>query len=256
MTRMQLVELDAWFRDLLRLDDLAGIDPSLNGIQVSRRNTGITRVAFAVDACMETFRRAVEQNADLLFVHHGIFWGHETRLTGAHYERIRFLIENDLALYAVHLPLDMHPEVGNNAGMAAALGLHELRPFGTYRGQQIGYAGILPESRTIDQVAQTLFGGSEQTLGMLPFGPREIRSIGLVSGGAPHEVEEAIAARLDLYVTGDAAHTVYHRAMETGMNVIFGGHYLTETWGVRQLSRKLAASSDLDTIFIDVPTGL
>ena len=169
MRSMHLVELDAWFRDAMSIDDLEGIDSSLNGLQVTRHTTEISRVAFAVDACLETFRRAVEQQADMLFVHHGIFWGHESRLTGTHYERIRFLIENDLALYAVHLPLDMHPEFGNNAGMAAALGLVELRPFGTYKGQTIGCAGRLPQPRSIEQVAQTLFGGSEHTLGILPF---------------------------------------------------------------------------------------
>ncbi len=256
MGTMQLVELDALFRDLMRLEDVASIDPSLNGLQVSRHRSEVTRVAFAVDACMETFRRAAQQQADLLFVHHGIFWGRETRLTGAHYERIRFLIENDLALYAVHLPLDMHPEFGNNAGMAAALGLNEVRPFGTFKGQQVGCAGTLSEPRTIEQITQTLFGGTEQVLGLLPFGPRDVRTVGLVSGGAPHEVEEAIAERLDLYITGDAAHTVYHRALETGINVIFGGHYLTETWGVRLLAERLAAQTDVETLFIDLPTGL
>ena len=256
MARMQLVELDAWFRDIMRIADLEGIDPSLNGIQVTRRNSEVSRIAFAVDACVETFHRAVEQGADMLLVHHGIFWGRESRLTGAHYQRIRYLVENDLALYAVHLPLDMHPEFGNNAGMAAALRLREVRPFGTFKGQQIGCTGLLPEAQSIEEIAQTLFGGTDQTLGVLPFGPRQIRSVGLVSGGAPLEVEEAISEHLDLYVTGDAAHQVYHRAMETGINVIFGGHYLTETWGVRLLSERVARESDMETLFIDVPTGL
>lgn len=256
MTVMQLTELDVWFRDQMRIDDLAGIDPSLNGVQVTRREQEIDCVAFAVDACMETFRRAVEQNAQMLVVHHGIFWGHETVLTGTHYERIRFLLENDLALYAVHLPLDMQPDFGNNAGMAAALGLKDIRPFGRYKGYQIGCAGVLPEVRTVEQVCRTLFGGTDQTLGVLPFGPREIRTVGLISGGAPNEVEEAITDGLDLYITGDAAHTVYHRAMEEKINVVFGGHYLTETWGVRLLSKLLAEQTGVKTVFIDVPTGL
>jgi dinuclear metal center YbgI/SA1388 family protein len=256
MTGMQLAELDVWFRDRMRISDLAGIDGSLNGIQVTRREPEIGCVAFAVDACMETFRRAVEQGADMLLVHHGIFWGHERTLTGTHFDRIRFLLENDLALYAVHLPLDMHPQFGNNAGMASVLGLTGVRPFGSYKGQQIGCAGVLPEPRTIEQICSTLFGGAAQTLGVLPFGPREIRTVGLVSGGAPHEVEEAIADGLDLYITGDASHTVYHRAMEEKINVVFGGHYLTETWGVQLLSKLLAEQTGIRTFFIDVPTGL
>lgn len=256
MTGMRMVELDMWLRDQMNIDAMASVDNSLNGIQVERHNPEVSCVAFAVDACMGTFQRAVEQTADVLFVHHGLFWGKESTITGAHYERIRFLIEHDLALYAVHLPLDMHPEFGNNAGMAAALGLEQVRPFGWYKGHQIGFAGTLPRSQSMEQICRTLFGGTDSVLGILPFGPRDISSVGLVSGGAPYEVEQAISEGLDCYITGDAQHTVYHRAMEEKINVIFGGHYLTETWGVRLLSLRLAEETGLRTSFIDVPTGL
>ena len=256
MTGMRMVELDRWLRDQMNIDAMASVDNSLNGIQVERHNPEVSCVAFAVDACMETFQRAVEQKADVLFVHHGLFWGKEATITGTHYERIRFLIEHDLALYAAHLPLDMNPEFGNNAGMAAALGLEQVRPFGWYKGHQIGFAGRLPSPQSMEQICATLFGGTEAPLSMLPFGPREIQSVGLVSGGAPYEVEQAISEGLDCYITGDAQHTVYHRALEEKINVIFGGHYLTETWGVRLLSLRLAEAMGVRTVFIDVPTGL
>ena len=254
---MLLEDLDRYIRSQLRIDDLAGTDKSLNGLQVGRRDKEIEHCAVAVDAALETFRRSAESGADMLFVHHGIFWGSEQPVTGMHYERIRFLIENDIALYACHLPLDMHPEFGNNAEMAEYLGLQEIEPFGDYRGRfTIGFKGSLPEARRLDDVVRQLFGSPDEVLGILRFGSEQVRHIGIVSGGAPGAVHEAIEDGLDLYITGDASHTVYHPCMEAGMNMVFGGHYLTETWGVRGLARRLEQEHGIRTSFIDVPTGL
>jgi len=252
---MTVQELDAYLRSQLRIDDLARTDSSHNGFQVGRRKQEVSRVACAVDACMETFRRAAEWNADVVLTHHGLFWGRVIPVTGGHYERLRFLMEHDIALYALHLPLDMHPEFGNNAVMARELGLEELQEFGLYKGFPIGFRGVLPQPRSLSQITDTLFGGNEEALGILPFGPEEIRSVGLVSGGATFEVHEAISEDLDLYITGDASHTVYHTALEAHINVIFGGHYLTEVWGPRALGERLNRDTGLETVFIDVPTG-
>jgi dinuclear metal center YbgI/SA1388 family protein len=253
---MLLTELDQYFRGHLAIDEMARIDPSMNGVQVGRSATPISKVAFAVDACLETLERAHEQGAQVLVVHHGIFWGKEQAITGHHYRRIHSLLQNDLALYAIHLPLDKHPDLGNNIQMARKLKLSKIEAFGEIKGDMIGYRGKLPEAQRVEQIVTTLFGSSDSVIQSLPFGPQEIRQVGIVSGGAPGSVHEAVRKGLDLFITGDASHTIYHAALEDGINVVFGGHYNTETWGVAALCKRLAADTDLETTFIDVPTGL
>jgi dinuclear metal center YbgI/SA1388 family protein len=253
---MTLNEFDEWMHAALPIDEFARIDSSRNGLQVTRRNQEIQRVAVAVDAAMETFERAADWGADVLLVHHGLFWGREQVLTGDHYERVRFLLDHDIALYAVHLPLDAHLSLGNNAGMAAALSLEEVEPFGLVKGMPIGVEGRFPRPVSIDEVVATLFGDTYRPLSVLPFGPAEIRSVGIISGGAPLEVDQAIEQGLDLYITGDANHIAYHRCRESGINAIFGGHYATEVWGVQLVGRKLEEEAGLVVTFLDVPTGL
>ena len=234
----------------------ARVDPALNGLQVGRAGTELTRIAFAVDACLETFQRAVEWGAELLFVHHGLFWGRPLALQGAHLARVRLLLEHDLALYAMHLPLDCHPTLGNNAGMAQALDLQARTPFGEYRGAMIGLQGSLPEPRPLADVAAALFGGERNCLAVLPFGRELIERVALVSGGGTRDLDAAIAAGVDLFVTGDAAHENYHAALEAGINVVSGGHYLSEVYGVRAVAERLARDTGVATNLIDVPTGL
>ena len=253
---MLLKDFDKMIRELLDIDRIDPLDVSLNGLQVSRSKDEIKKVAFAVDACMESFKRSADLNADILFVHHGIFWGKPYRITGGLYNRIQFLIKKDIALYGVHLPLDMHPEIGNNAGIAHRLGLESIEPFGDYHGLKIGCKGALPSAKTIDDIIDSIPGRAAELLAKLNFGPKKIRTIGIVSGGAPEVVSQAIAESIDLYITGDASHTVYHEAMEGGINVLSAGHYSTETWGVKLLMKKIESETDLSTVFIDIPTGL
>lgn len=253
---MNLEEADAYFRGVLSMDDLASIDSSNNGIQIGCGDKTIERIAFAVDASLESARRAASWKADMLFVHHGLLWSRAVPLVGFHLERVREFMVNDMALYVAHLPLDMHAEVGNNGAMAAALDLEDRRPFGEYKGQRIGQRGELPKPATLDQVIIRLFGSGDAVLGVLPFGPEEIRTVGIVSGGAPYDVRQAIDEDLDLYITGDASHNVYHDCLEAGINVIFGGHYATETWGVKTLAGRCAADTGIKTTFLDIPTGL
>lgn len=253
---MLLDDLDGYFKQLMNINDLASVDNSLNGIQVGRTEKDIQRVAFAVDACAETFRRAVEKKADLLFVHHGLFWGESIKIIGSHYNRLKYLLENDLGLYASHLPLDMHPEFGNNAVMAAALDLHEIEPFGVYKGIPIGYKGILPREMRIEEVLTILSLDQASCAAVLPFGIKENRSVGIVSGGATREISQAIEQSLDLYITGEASHQIYHLCLEEGINVVAGGHYQTETWGVIKLAERLQQDTRLETFFLDVPSGL
>jgi dinuclear metal center YbgI/SA1388 family protein len=252
---MTLRELDGWLSGLLSVREIEAIDPSRNGIQVGRRTAEVRKVAFAVDASRESFRRASQWGADVLFVHHGLFWDRPVRLDGTLYERVRALVESDMALYASHLPLDVHPEVGNNAGLARHLGLTEIRSFGAYKGVKIGCKGLLASPLSLEEVLR-LLGAGATGVRSLPFGPEKIRSVGIVSGGAPYEALQAAAEGLDLFITGEGAHGVYHDCLEAGIHAIFAGHYYTETFGVRLLCEKLAAETGLETRYLEVPTGL
>jgi len=253
---MKTNELDHWFSQLLAPEAFAPNDPSMNGIQVDNDGADVSRVAFAVDACEETILRAAALGAGMLFVHHGFFWGKPLAVRGAHYRRIKALVGANMALYASHLPLDAHPEVGNNSSLASLLGLESLTPFGEWRGRVIGFSGEFSKAVTLDDVLVRLFPDGKKPAHVLPFGPKEIRSAAVVSGGASDEIHEAIALGVDLFVTGEIEHEAYHPAMENRINVIAGGHYQTEIHGVRKVAERLALDTGIDTVFIDVPTGL
>jgi dinuclear metal center YbgI/SA1388 family protein len=252
---MTLLEFDRWVRSILAIDETHGRDRSLNGIQIGPDHRVIKKIAFAVDASLAGFQRAAREGADLLFVHHGLFWGVPLALRGSHYERIHFAMEKELSLYAVHLPLDMHDELGNNAGMAALLGLENLEPFGDYNGLKIGWKGTLPQASSPMDIMKGLWGNT-QDMSLLDFGPEKVTSIGIVSGGASREVEQAVDEKLDLYITGEPSHQTYHYCLEQGINVIAAGHYATETFGVKLMAQRVKQELGIDSIFIDLPTGL
>lgn len=253
---MDLRDFDAWLRSLLEIEALARVDDSLNGIQVGRSGGPIDAVAFAVDASMETMRRAADAGAQALMVHHGLFWGPAARIDGALRDRVKFLIDHDLALLACHLPLDKHPELGNNAVLADLLGLAKRKPFGVYHGVALGFSGSLEPALTLDEAIARVLPDGGRPLSVLPFGPKEIRTAAVVSGGAAMEAFQAIEAGVDLYVTGENTHSIYHAALESGLNVVAAGHYATEVWGVKALAARLAADLGVRTFFVDVPTGL
>jgi dinuclear metal center YbgI/SA1388 family protein len=250
-----LREFDHRMREWLHLEEFEAADDSGNGLQVANAAGRLKRIAFAVDACLESFRRAREWKADLLFVHHGLFWGRPLPVTGGHYQRLKALLAADCALYAVHLPLDAHPVLGNNAGIAALLGLEEIESFGLYKGIKIGLKGRFPEAKSLADIRRTLSGGQNGGLSGLPFGPESIRSVGIVSGAASSTAAQAIEEHLDLFITGESSHTIYHPCLEAGLHVLFGGHYLTEVWGVRQVCEKVREEMGLETLFLDLPTG-
>jgi dinuclear metal center YbgI/SA1388 family protein len=249
-------QLDAFFRDILDIDGFLSIDDSLNGLQVDNDGAGITKIAFAVDACLETFKRAAAGGAGLLFVHHGLFWGKPERIAGNLRARLQFLLDHNLALYAAHLPLDQHPELGNNAGLAELLGIEAPEPFGAYHGRKIGYKGKLRTPLTVDEAVKRIGFGANRCVGVYPFGKNENHRCAVISGGAADEVFQAIEEGVDLYVTGESSHSVYHHLLESGINMIAGGHYATEVWGVRRVMEKCASQLEADIEFIDVPTGL
>jgi dinuclear metal center YbgI/SA1388 family protein len=253
---MTTAQLDAFFSELLGVAAMEGIDHSLNGLQVDNDGGEIGKIAFAVDASLESFRRAAASGAGLLFVHHGLFWKEPLRVRGNHRERLKFLLDNNLALYGVHLPLDRHSRWGNNAALGELLGLRDMEPFGLYHGCKIGFKGRLEKALRIGEAASRIGFQGREPLGVYPFGPEEIQSAGVISGGAAAEALQAIEEGLDLYVTGESSHEIYHHILEGKINMIAGGHYSTEVWGVRRVMEQCALSLGLDVEFLDIPTGL
>ena len=253
---MKVHELDGYFKSILDIEGFVRTDYSLNGLQVGDENAEVTKAAFAVDACLETFLRAAESGAQLLFVHHGIFWGRPFAVTGSAYKRMAALVNSKLALYAVHLPLDMDPVLGNNAGIMRSLGIEEMQPFGVYKGVKIGYKGSLAQPAGLNDLIAGMDIPADDVLQILPFGKELVSTVGVVSGGAVDELDDAIREGLDVYITGDAGHKAYHMAMENGINMICAGHYATETFGVRQVAARTGEDTGIETVFIDLPTGL
>ncbi len=253
---MNTEELDSYFRDILDMDIVAGIDSSMNGFQVNQNTKPIKKAAFAVDASLETFKRSVDMKADVLFVHHGLFWGFPLAVTNNHYERLSFLIQNKLSLYAAHLPLDINPVVGNNYGMAMQLDMQNLQPFGSYKGLKIGVSGTLKNDKNIGEIIDMLGTDQKEVLSILPFGSKKISTVAIVSGGGTRKVSQAIDQKIDLYITGDVSHEIYNTCLERKINMVSAGHYFTETFGPKLLAEKLKKDKNIETFFIDVPTGL
>jgi dinuclear metal center YbgI/SA1388 family protein len=249
-------KLDLFFRSFLEIDGFTGVDNSLNGIQVDNDGGEISKIAFGVDASLETFERAVAVGAGMLFVHHGLFWGTPLLLKGNHRPRVKFLLDHNICLYAVHLPLDQHPQMGNNAVLADLLGLENREPFGEYHGRKVGYKGIFPQPITAEQAVQKIAFVNRPPLGIYSFGKKENVSCAVVSGGAANEARQAIDEGVDLYITGEMSHQVYHECLEGKINMIAGGHYSTEVWGARAVMRHCAEELHIDVEFVDVPTGL
>ena len=255
---MNLHELDKFFNSILHKENFSS-DISLNGIQIENsepRKKEIRKVAFTVDACEATARLAGEAGADALFVHHGLFWGHCQTVTGTHYKRIKAFMERDLALIAYHIPLDANEEVGNNFGLARRIGIAEPRPFGKWRGMTLGAMGELEGGVSLDELSRRLFPNGEKPLRVLPFGKPEIKRVAIISGGAGDDFDQAVRARADAFITGEVGHEEYHPIEESGINVIAGGHYQTETVGVSLMKERVEKELGLETVFIDVPTGL
>ena len=255
---MTLTELDGYFRTFLKIDDFLD-DPSKNGIQIANSlpdSKQIKKAAFAVDACEATALIAAKEGADLLFTHHGVLWDNCERLTMHTYKRISAFIKNDIALYACHLPLDANNPYGNNYGLAARLPLLEPTPFGEWRGMKIGVKGKLESPQTVEWLAKKILNPDEKPCRVLSFGKKEIRTVGIISGGGGGDVYQAAAEGLDAYVTGEISHDNFHLIKELQINVIAGGHYQTETVGVQLVMEKLKSETGIETVFIDFPTGM
>jgi len=246
--------------DLVRyLDTLLDIDKiderSCNGQQVEGCDT-IRRAGLAVDGCLAAYEAAAAHGCQMVIVHHGMIWGGLTSLTGATFRQVKFLVENGLNLYAAHLPLDLHAVFGNNARLAAAVGIGRPLPFGVYHGIAIGFEGTLVRPLGLDPLCRALekaTGGATQTLA---FGKKLNKRIAIVSGGASSIINEAIEKGIDCFITGEPDHTHFHLAKEAGLNVIYGGHYHSETPGVKAIGRLLEQKFGIESVFLDIPTSV
>jgi dinuclear metal center YbgI/SA1388 family protein len=214
----------------------------------------VTKIAAAVDANLATIKLAIAAKADLLIVHHGLFWSPRQPWTGKNYELLKLCIKNNLAVYSSHLPLDAHPKLGNNAQLCVALGLRNLKQFFLTHGQTIGFKSQTKISR--NELAAKLERATGAKPKIIPGGKNICEKIGVVTGGAGAELKLAAAEGVDTFITGEGPHWTYALAEELGLNVFYGGHYATETFGVKALAAELSKKIKLPWEFLDHPTGL
>ena len=251
---MQRDALVAYLDQYFDLAHFPANDDSQNGLQVEG-NPQVSKIATAVDACLDTFQDAAAQNVQMLLVHHGLFWKKSLVLTGNHGTRVATLIKNDISLYAMHLPLDMHQEIGNNVLLAKKLQLQIVRPFGNYHGMAIGVEARSPRPITRKSLATRIEKSLQTSVQMLGFGPEKIKNIAIVSGGGAREITTAVRQKVDILLTGEGGHTVYHQCKEAKINLAYAGHYATETVGIKALGEHLAAQFSLKHVFLHHPTG-
>ena len=239
------------------LDPGAYEDYGTNGLQVPGREE-VQTVVTGVSANAELFTRARDENADLVLVHHGLFWAGPPRgLDRAAKRRLQVLFDADMSLAAYHLPLDGHLEHGNNALLAAAVGCESWEPFGAHRGTTVGVAGTLSgDGIAPDELVAGVHAATEREPLAFTDGPERVRTVGIVSGAGADYLEEAIAAGLDAFVTGEPAERVMSRAREAGVHFLAAGHYAMETFGVRRLVDLLAARFGVRHVFVDVPNPI
>ena len=253
MRKVKLARIVKYCDQTLQIRASKDWEGALNGLQVENRGT-VNRLAAAVDASLATCQKAIHAGAQLLIVHHGLFWGPTQPWTGRRYELLRLLLDHDLAVYSSHLPLDEHPEWGNNVLICKALGLTGIRRFFESKGRRIGFqARAAIDRETLREKLESILGAAPL---LIPGGPRVCRRIGVVSGGAGGELKQAAAEGVDTFITGEGPHWTYALAEELGVNVFYGGHYATETFGVKALASALGKRFELPWCFVDHPTGL
>ncbi len=249
----ELESILQYLRGYLALDEVPDYPNALNGLQVAGPSE-VKHLAAAVDASEAAIRLAVDRGADLLLVHHGLFWEGLEPLVGPRFRKVEALVRGGVGLYSVHLPLDAHPEVGNCALLARALGVELRGRFGEYRGVAVGWWGTVEASRVeLRERLEELLGGPVR---VIPGGPERVERVGILTGGGGSALREAAAAGLDALVTGEGGHHTYFYAVEEGVNAFYGGHYATETFGVKALAEHLAQRFDLTWEFLELPTGM
>jgi dinuclear metal center YbgI/SA1388 family protein len=253
MRKASLTRITQYCDGLLRPESFEDWAGAVNGLQVENEGS-VSRLAAAVDGSLATIGLAVEAGADLLLVHHGLFWSSTHPWTGRRYQMLRALLDHNLAVYSSHLPLDAHPTLGNNALLCDALRLRKTAPFLLTKGQCIGFK--CHASLWRDDLVARLAGVVGVEPKLIPGGPDRCRRIGVVSGGAGDELVQAAKEGVDTFITGEGRHWTYALAEDLGLNILYAGHYATETFGVKALAQQLSTRFHLPWVFLDHPTGL
>ncbi len=234
-------------------------DISLNGIQVENDGKEIKKIAFAVDASIASIEKAVKNECTLLIVHHGFFWGTPIPITGIFKQRIKLLLENNIGVIAYHLPLDLHADYGNNIMILKKIlkTSYDISPFGQYHKNLIGWQANLKKAIFIKEILNNLeISIDDKSIKYLSFGKKEIKKIAVVSGGGSSCFNEAVNKNIDLFITGDQDHTLFHSAKENKINILFAGHYYTEIFGIKAIQKVIEKKFKIETCFLDIPTGL
>lgn len=248
-----LGEIIACTNAYLRVAEIGDWENALNGLQIE--NSGrVTKIGAAVDVSTRVLTAAANAHVDLLIVHHGLFWPGLRPVSDALRRQLKLAFENDIALYSAHLPLDIHPELGNNAQLSRALGLTKTQSFFEEKGSLIGVKAEMSIAR------EELIRKLGKVLGAEPktflFGPEKPSSIGIITGGAGGEIYRVAEEKIDMFITGEAPHWAAVAAEELKMNLVLGGHYATEIFGVKALAAHLSKKFEIPFEFIDCPTGL
>lgn len=251
---MNLADLVSHLDTELRIAEIADYSNALNGLQLENREGKVTKIVAAVDATLPVIKKAVAAGADLLIVHHGMFWTGLQTWTGPVFQKIKTALDAGLAVYSCHLPLDFHPTLGNDAVLARALGFEPSGNFMKTKGSENGAKIETEISR--DELVQRLAAATGANVHVCPGGPSTCRKIGIMTGGAGSEVATVAKAGIDTFITGEGPHWSYTLAEEIGVNLIYGGHYATETFGVKALSAYIETKFGIPWEFVDHPTGL
>jgi dinuclear metal center YbgI/SA1388 family protein len=250
---VELAAIIPYLDELLDIQTFPDHPNAFNGLQLE--NSGrITKVGAAVDSGLKVIEMAIAQEVDLLLVHHGLFWSGCAPISGPAYVKLAKAIRANLAIYSAHLPLDGHPEIGNNVLLAAELGVKPIEPFFEFKGRAVGCVA------QVDIEYQSLLEKIEQRFGRAVWhchaGPGRVKKLGIVTGGAGSELTQAKAAGVDTFITGEGPHHTFTMAEELGINLIYAGHYATEMSGVKALADRVGNRFGLPWVFLDHPSGL
>jgi dinuclear metal center YbgI/SA1388 family protein len=248
-----LPEIVRYIDGYLRIREIEDWPNALNGLQIE--NSGrVTKIGAAVDVSTRVLTQAAKKQIDFLIVHHGLFWPGLQPVSRSLRRQLKLALENDIALYSAHLPLDIHPKVGNNAQLAGLLGLKLTKPFLEEKGQLVGLKArtSLPRQDLARRLRKAV-GGPIKSFN---FGPKKTNTIGIITGAAGSEIDKVARVKIDTLITGEAPHWAAVAAEELGMNLLLGGHYATETFGVKALAAHLSKRWNVPSAFVSFPTGM
>lgn len=251
---MERAELVTYLDNFLRIGEIADYGPQ--GLQVETANPKVQRIALAVDVSPTIIETAVSYKADMLLVHHGVLWRQVERIAGPLGERVRQMMAHGLNLYAAHLPLDAHPEVGNNAVLARMFGVTDEEWWYSPTNVPIAVVGNVSARPSLNELVAQVNSQLNTKAHVLAHGPASVQRLAILSGFGADKVAEAKAQGADTFLTGETSHANYWAASDFGMNVIFAGHYATETVGVQALGAHLAEKFGVEARFFDFPTAM